>query len=169
MKRVFVFGAGFTKSFCPNAPLMVGDFGAEDLIKKFREFEASRRLIEEEMKRGSGRINIERLMTRLDTLMPYDSGHIDEYKLLLSQLKIVLTRRIKDALGTDFLTEALGEKNAHKPLLKFAERCITKRIDCITFNYDELLDSALYNVPFAPGNAWNPNSGYGFSAGPLKW
>lgn len=82
-RQVFVTGAGFTKAFVPDAPLLVDDFGNEELAAKVRGLPKASQLLESERKRWPGAlINLERLMTRLDDLMPYDHSDkatVDEF------------------------------------------------------------------------------------------
>src|SRR5712692_9146095 len=75
---VFVLGAGFTKAFLREAPLLIDDYGAEALKAKFGAFRDAVALLELELeltlkeKYPAGWINLERLMTRLAGGMPYD-------------------------------------------------------------------------------------------------
>ncbi len=39
---------------------------------------------------------------------------------------------------------------------------MNKRVDCVTFNYDDFFDSALFNVRDTPNLRWRPDDGYGF-------
>jgi hypothetical protein len=43
---VFVLGAGFTKAFCPDAPLLVDDYGVEQLIVEFQGRPVALKLLE---------------------------------------------------------------------------------------------------------------------------
>ena len=71
--HVAVTGAGFTRALVSNAPLLVDDFNNDALEDKIRGLPRASRLLEwERNENRSGHINIERLMTRLDSLMPYD-------------------------------------------------------------------------------------------------
>ena len=68
---------------------MVDDFGADDLAAKVKGLSRASRLLDWERDQHlEGFINVERLMTRLDSLMPYDDDHgaTDEYRFLLSAL-----------------------------------------------------------------------------------
>lgn len=101
--HVFVTGAGFTRALVPNAPLLVDDFGNDDLADRVIGLPNASRLLEWERNRHpQGHINIERLMTRLESLMPYDFADIagnaaNEYALLLSELKRAFLNRIREA------------------------------------------------------------------------
>ena len=130
--RVFVTGAGFTRALVPNAPLLIDDFGNDALADRVRGLPNASRLLEWERSRHStGHIDIERLMTRLESLMPYDyadfSGNAaNEYALLLSELKRSFLDRIREA----------GKGEVHwNELNRFARYCAGNNCDCITFNY----------------------------------
>jgi hypothetical protein len=150
---VFVLGAGFTKAFLPRAPLLVDDYGGHDLKTKFAGFPDALTVLEMEMGHPDhplGWINLERLMTRLSGLMPYDfqTGAERPLGVLLSALKQSFIKRLSEAKESGKANE--GE------LWLFAGHCLANRITCLTFNYDDLLDEALSN------QGWNPDSGYGF-------
>ena len=87
--HVFVTGAGFTRALVPDAPLLVGDFENDGLVAKVRGLPKASQLLEwERNQHPDGFINIERLMARLDQLMPYDLNQnaADGYRLLLTEL-----------------------------------------------------------------------------------
>jgi hypothetical protein len=158
---VFVLGAGFTKAFLPDAPLLVDDYYGDGLKAKFAKFPEALSILEMELNHPDhppGQISLERLMTRLAGGMPYDyrGGINNQLALLLSEVKQSFVRRLSDAKKSQFANA--GE------LWLFAGHCVSKRIDCITFNYDDLLDQALWEFfpRHAPGSAWNPDWGYGF-------
>ena len=63
------------------------------------------------------------------------------------------------------------QKELHKDeLAAFAKVCVNKSVTCITFNYDDVLDQALWEAnpihsmnPFhANPKQWHPDGGYGF-------
>ena len=152
--RVFVTGAGFTRALVPNAPLLVDDFGNDALAERVQGLPNASRLLEWERSRHPrGHIDIERLMTRVESLMPYDYAEFagnaaNEYALLLSELKLSFLDRIREA----------GEGDVHREeLAKFAWHCGVEQCHCITFNYDDFLDQALAATPY-----WNSLGGYGF-------
>ncbi len=153
---VLVTGAGFTRAFLPDSPLLVDDFGAPKLAAKVMGMpNASRVLDWERNQHGKGYINIERLMTRLDSLMPYDEdqGATDEYRFLHS------------ALMDSFLDRIRRARTAREPntaLQQVARYCVSHRVDCITFNYDDVLDQALAEVEPSGDSLWHANGGYGF-------
>ena len=150
-RRVYVTGAGFTRAFVPKAPLLVDDFDNEELVLKVRGLPKASELLElERNQHPDGFINIERLMTRLDDLMPYDYANetIDEYGYLLAELK----RAFRNRLSRDRIGEVEDDD-----LQSFANFSSRKGDTCITFNYDDYLDQALLGT-----DAWNPYWGYGF-------
>jgi hypothetical protein len=168
---VFVLGAGFTKGFLPDAPLLIDDFGADALKAKFAAFPDALALIEMELgltcKEGypAGRMNLERLMTRLAGGMPYDfrTGAERALSALLSEIKQAFIARLRMA----------KQKEPTNPgeLRLFAGHCIRNHINCLTFNYDDVLDEALYgSFPggHVKGIQWTPDWGYGFPCRPSE-
>ena len=153
-KHVLVTGAGFTRALVPGAPLLVDDFNNDALGDKVRGLpNASRLLDRERSNHPEGRIDIERLMTRLDALMPYDyaddaGNAANEYAFLLSELRRAFLNRLQEARQGDIEREELD---------RFAKYCADNGYCCITFNYDDFLDEAL-----ARTHIWNPHWGYGF-------
>jgi hypothetical protein len=162
---VLVLGAGFTRAFVPTSPLLTDFYDTESLLKKFAEWNHARAILEQELARNdNGRINLERLMTRLDGLMPYDyeMNAEAELALLLRDLKV------------KFLDRLAAAKKAERPdehLLKgLAERCVNEGINCVTFNYDDVLDEYLWKVrstyTVSADPYWHPDGGYGFFCRP---
>ncbi len=152
--RVFVTGAGFTRALVPNSPLLVDDFGNDAIAERVHCLPDASRLFQwERNQHTEGRIDIERLMSRLASPMPYDyasfaANAANEYALLLSELKRSFLKRIRD-------TE---QEEIHRNELRmFAAYCAKRRCHCITFNYDDFLDQALFLT-----DQWNPGGGYGF-------
>ena len=160
---VFVLGAGFTKAFLPNAPLLVDAYGCDALLKEFDSFPTAKAILEREVdEKKGGLLDLERAMTRASAGMPYDpkTGAAEELSLLFSRLKQAFERKLDEAKQGPQHT---GE------LATLAQLCVERRITCVTFNYDDLLDAALSHVrqarhPSTP--AWNPNGGYGFFCRP---
>ena len=152
--HVVVTGAGFTRALVPGAPLLVDDFNNDALEDKVRGLPNASRLLDwERNPHPQGHIDIERLMTRLDALMPYDYAEevgnaANEYGFLLSELKRAFLDRIHEARK--------GQVHGDD-LKRFAKFCERNRCCCITFNYDDFLDEAL-----ALTASWNPYWGYGF-------
>lgn len=160
---VIVLGAGATKAFLPAAPLAEDDYNTQHLSDQFRGFPYAYKLLESERHRCSnGKINVEQLMTRLQGRMPYDSGDaIAQQSLLLSELMREFRRKITFA----------RQKELHKDVLAaLAQVCVNTGVTCITFNYDDVLDQALWEVrPLHRSNPWHahpkhwhPDGGYGF-------
>jgi hypothetical protein len=167
-RTVFVLGAGFTRAFLDNAPLIVGDYGVSDLLAKCRGLPHATRLItsEQEATNRGGQINMERLMTRLVGRMPYDASELqaDEFQFLLSEVRASFLRCIANGTQRESIPE---------PLQKFAALCVKRCANCVTFNYDDLFDEALYKVrPLldgtwpAPDPYWHPHNGYSFACRP---
>ena len=152
--HVVVTGAGFTRAVVPGAPLLVDDFKNDDLETKVRGLPNASRLLDWERSLDErGHIDIERLMTRLDALMPYDHAEsagnaANEYRFLLSELKRAFLDRLREARNGDVRREELK---------RFATYCEAKACCCVTFNYDDFLDEALEET-----DRWNPYWGYGF-------
>jgi hypothetical protein len=158
---VFVLGAGFTKAFLPQAPLLIDDYGGDELKQKFARFPEVLALLEMELAlpdHRPGWINLERLMTRLAGGMPYDfrTGADKPLAMLLSAIKQAFVRRLSEAKRSD--SSIPGD------LWLFAGHCVQNRINCVTFNYDDLLDEALWKSlrRYDPRSAWSPDWGYGF-------
>jgi len=165
-KTVYVLGAGFTKAFLPDAPLLRDNYDMEQLAEKFQQFPYSSRLIDLERNRLSdGRIDIERLLSRLDSKMPYDfeRGVTPE----LSLLRTAVLDMFNDRLNT-----AKQGFQHRDDLLSFARHCVSAPITCITFNYDDLLDQALWEVAgrdvVSDAPYWHPDGGYGFYCRPSR-
>ena len=108
---------------------------------------ASRVLEAERNRHRDGLIDVERLMTRLHELMPYDygDGATHEFSLLLAELKRAFLRRIQDALN-GVAVDA--------DVVLFAKHCAEIDATCVTFNYDDFLDAAL-----SVTGRWNPHWG----------
>ena len=153
--HVVVTGAGFSRALVPGAPLLVDDFSNDALEDKVRGLPNASRLLDwERSLHPKGYIDIERLMTRLDALMPYDYAETagnaaNEYAFLLSELKRAFLGRLHEARTGEIHREDLK---------RFAEYCETNGCCCITFNYDDFLDEAL-----AQTRSWTPYWGYGFA------
>ena len=153
-KHVVVTGAGFTRALVPGAPLLVDDFSNKALKDKVSGLPYASRLLDWERNlHPKGHINIERLMTRLDALMPYDYAEnsdnaANEYGFLLSELKRAFLNRLLEARTGEIYRAELKQ---------FAKYCNNKGCCCITFNHDDFLDEALAGI-----GSWNPNQGYRF-------
>jgi hypothetical protein len=118
---VFVLGAGFTKAFLPQAPLLIDDYGGDELKRKFASFPEALTVLEMELTHPDhrpGAINLERLMTRLAGGMPYDfqTGAEKQLGLLLSAVKESFVRRLAEARESESTNQ--GE------LRLFAGHCV---------------------------------------------
>jgi hypothetical protein len=163
---VLVLGAGFTKAFVPNAPLLEDKYSVEPLLDRYRNggFRYARNWLLSELglcdsnNRPQWTINIERLMTRLASGMPYDRSHDAEL-----QREMVL-RDIKD-MFLKVLNGVEIDPGKVQLLDSVASKCLSDSIPIITFNYDTFLDEALAKeVTNEYGNRtilWHPNNGYG--------
>lgn len=162
---VFVLGAGFTKAFLPDAPLLVDDYDASSILLEFDAFPTARAALENEIDNlNPWSVDLERLMTRASAGMPYDSdaGSSEELSLLFSRLKQAFESRLQSARDGQVYADDLAA---------FASLCIDRRTTCVTFNYDDLLDEALWKTRsisvHAPGVPyWHPDGGYGFFCRP---
>lgn len=165
---VFVLGAGFTRAFVPKAPLLVDHYGIPRLRKNFDSFSHAAAILDDALAEYSndGRVDLERLMTRLSG-MPYDAVDARrEFALLETALRKSLVQRLKDAKAVEV---------DWKTLETFARFVLKKEASIVTFNYDDVLDEALWKVaeilqaaetsqPAQP--AWHPDGGYGFYCRP---
>jgi len=159
---VLVTGAGFTKSFYPSAPLVEDDYYITELLDSLRRCSRALPVVEADLARTGGKkLNIERLMTRLDGGMPHDFGYgaQGEMAFAFDQLKQALLRRLQSAEN--------HIANRTDDLKQFAKFCVDNSITCVTFNYDDFLDQALYSVrPYSANEygepGWQPDKGYGF-------
>lgn len=167
-KTVLVLGAGFTRAFLPKAPLMVDDYGGDILLEEFQRFPHAKAILAEELARNTGRkIDVERLLTRLYGLMPYDFQS-DAQK----ELAVLYSAVVKAFMAR--LESSKDERPHSDELKRFAGFCVTNDVTCITFNYDDVLDEALQDVegigtkrrvPLGE-RYWHPDGGYGFFCRP---
>ena len=149
-----VTGAGFTRAFVPQCAVCWSATSRTTILSTRSAVcrRASRLLEAERNRHPEGFIDIERLMTRLHELMPYDNryGSAHEFAFLLAELKRAFLRTIQHALDD-------VEVRRESDIVTFARHCANTSATCITFNYDDLLDAALN----AAGH-WDPYWGYGF-------
>lgn len=168
-KSLFILGAGFTKAFIKEAFLSVdrGHIPAE-LVQKYPKpaHPYAYSILDDEIARG---VDIERLITRLHSFMPHDFERkcTQELEHLSHDIKDLFVKRLQK-LKDDRTT--LPEDLKH-----FALWCINNEADCISFNYDDFLDHALWghqqlgnSAPYCPNKYWHPNSGYGFFCRPAN-
>ena len=140
---VFVLGAGFTRAFVPEAPLLVDDYGIPALRERFRSFSYARAILDNAMaERSDGHVDLERLMTRLGG-MPYDNTDAQRETVLLeSELRKSLVKRIRQAKA--------GEVD-RKGLDGFARFVLKNEASIVTFNYDDVFDRVLWEVHSVTG------------------
>src|SRR5579863_7856654 len=77
---VFVLGAGFTHAFCSSAPLLRWDITnfKQGLMKKYKGFPKILSVLKSLESDEENRVNIEELLSRLYSGMPYDDIYLSE-------------------------------------------------------------------------------------------
>ncbi|MEX2245551.1 MAG: hypothetical protein WEC75_02600 [Dehalococcoidia bacterium] len=165
MSTVAVLGAGFTRAFVPSAPLLIDDYGIGDIVEAFTHFPHARRVLESSIL-PDGRVNIEQLLTRLDNLLPYDVEQGAGPQLAL--LRTSLMTRFRESID-----QARRAERDEESLSAMAQLVIDERVECITFNYDDVFDEALRDVKGVTNTGttdtyWHPDGGYGFFCKPSK-
>ncbi len=165
-QTVFVLGAGFTRAFAPAAPLLFDDWGIPDLLEQFKGFEFAKSTLTDALEAGQdGKVDLERLMTRLAGT-PFDDT---EARHELALVEISLLRTLVRRLST------LRQDLDRKALDDFARYVVDNRASIVTFNYDDLVDEALFRVrrvevvsKWHVGSPpyWHPDGGYGFFCRP---
>lgn len=167
--EVYITGSGFTKAFFENAPLLKDCYEIDK--ERFKNFSCAKNILESEIKRnqsesechqGKVKINVERMMTRLEGYMPYDS---DDIKLGLDFLKDEIKNTFIEKIRKGKLCSK--EECHEKEFEDFARHCLDNRIDCVTFNNDDFFDEAIYKInpvihPKEGESYWDPDGGYGF-------
>ena len=155
---VFVFGAGFSKAFVPEMPLLCDHW---DLPKIFNNKNLKTLSDYSCEASNAGKLNIELLMTRLQNPMPYDKYEDHAlFQVAYSQLKKSIQKRIekaKENSSRDYVGELQG----------LAKYCLKEKISCVTFNYDDIFDEMLFSLTHldsypASQPRWHPDGGYGF-------
>ena len=144
------------------------DFHIPQLQRAFRSFPYASRLLELEFNRPPpDKVDLERLMTRLEGGMPYDSyeGSEAEVAALASELRKRFHARVSRVVVP----------TRRKSLLRsFAEHLVESSAHVVTFNYDDIIDQHLWEVrrlTNAPGLRipyWHPDGGYGFFCRPAS-
>lgn len=172
---VIVVGAGFTQAFFPRAPLLRTDKELDELEKQLSPYPAPSWIFSQTLARGEGTLDIESLLTRFDGGMPYDD---ERTRLELQHGMSVLLEWLTERLtGTTSRPDGSAPADAHsQDLDAFARYCVENRIPVVTFNYDDGLDRALWNVqcleqPYPNEDRipyWHPNGGYGFFCRPAE-
>jgi hypothetical protein len=168
-KTLFILGAGSTKAFIDEAFLSV-DQGhvTEDLLQKYPKttHPYAHSILDDEIAR---RVDIERLMTRLHNSMPHDFERkcTQELEHLSHDIKDLFIKRLQKLKD--------GRTELPEDLKHFAQWCIKNEADCISFNYDDFLDHALWDYEKLDNHEelcfrkhWHPNSGYGFFCRPAN-
>ena len=184
LKTVFVFGAGFTKSISPQAPLLFDNWEINTFLDVNRnsidpigkniinkEIAESKYELKDQKKSYNNQINMERLLTRIYYKFPFYS----EYESLqLKSLYIKLLNHFSDgiAITTQNIHYNLihyydnlesSKKDEHSSnLLKISLQILSNKINCISFNYDTILDHALFSSVQDNNSNWHPDTGYGF-------
>jgi hypothetical protein len=163
-KVVYVLGAGFTRAFVPESPLLVDDFAIPLLREQFKSFPFVTTILDNALAEYTNdNIDLEKLMTRLSG-MPYDSIDAQyELKLLETRLYKFLVQRIRDAKAEYVNWECLD---------KLVRLIRQQEASIVTFNYDDVVDEALwrdykkFNSNHSDKSAWHPDGGYGFYCRP---
>ena len=168
---ILVTGAGFTKGLFGDAPLVIDNFRVkEDLLPKYAQFAIARTILEAELNQQKfedeqrykdgldrGNVNLERLMTRLNSGMPYDNSQDTLVRrALLTDLRQQFVQRIH---------KMRRNTQAHHHLKLFALQCFSTNRAVLTFNYDDLMDEAFFRASNKERDQswdWHPNNGYGF-------
>jgi hypothetical protein len=159
-KTVLVLGAGFTRAVVPTAPLIRGDYGIPTLRNEFDSFPAAAQVLRDAQIDGRSDIDLELLLTRLMG-MPYDSADAHhEFALVTTRLLRSVALKIAEAKAS-YVDEGC--------LKSFARAVSESGASIVTFNYDDLVDQALYQT-HAPNDYsaqhWHPDGGYGFLCEP---
>jgi hypothetical protein len=159
--EVFVLGAGFSRALVPQSPLLVDDYGIKELQSRFSRFPHARAILDDAYREfGNGRVDLERLMTRLSG-MPYDA--IDarrECGLVETGLRQTLVAKLRTAKAAHVNWERLR---------LFAHRVLSSESSIVTFNYDDVVDEALWRAAIELSRddpIWHPDGGYGFYCRP---
>ncbi|MFO8008779.1 MAG: hypothetical protein R6V05_13710 [Candidatus Brocadiia bacterium] len=177
-KTVLVLGAGFTKAFFPDAPLVEDYYDLSEVQDRVLGSSYGQAVLDAELaacgrqsEDGRHRVNLERLMTRLHTGMPYDKD-MGAGRLLagaFDAVKRAVTKAILNA-GPDIMTRVMlnGQWTADRKremLREKFQRVLDARATCVTFNYDDFTDRALWELSTKRKHdepAWNAARGYGF-------
>jgi hypothetical protein len=168
---VFVLGAGFTRAFLQDAPLLVDHCYGDELRKKFANLPDALAMLDAELNDPQHRelINIERLMTRLAGGMPYDFVAEPHHPIAANQELDYLLVEVKKAFIRRLTEARCGKELWPGELWLFAQHVSENQNHCITFNYDDLLDKTLFRLNgLRADRRWRPSTGYGFPCNPIS-
>ncbi|MEP6757453.1 MAG: ankyrin repeat domain-containing protein [Chthonomonadales bacterium] len=169
---VLVLGAGFTRGFCKDSPLMAGDWLKPEDLKTLSEDPTTKTIVNYCKTLHKDFIDVELLFSRLSENTPFDDSLGNSEKL--NAARQLVLRSIVDKLRATIVDDEAVDK-----LSSLAEKIIAESVDVITFNYDEVLDEAIARSsvqndwnPTPSGSLengretieWNPQFGYGFLA-----
>lgn len=168
-KTVFILGAGFTRAFATNAPLLslpADDLSFPALQEKYRGFPNILKILQISTD-SDQRVNIENMLTRLSSGMPFDSDILTEAerKLLLDDVKENFFGLIR-GITIDAEKETV--------LKSFSKKAIEDSASFVTFNYDTLLDEYLWKekqlstIPESGTKYFHTDGGYGFFCRPAS-
>lgn len=180
---VFVLWAWFTKAFDNDAPLLMSDVWIERMKNKFKNwlFENIVNFLNTIEVNDKNEVNVENLFSRLYSWMPFDWNVFNSWEkdMLLHEFKKEYFSKIKLIKSYEELDE--DKKNI---INKFAKFCVDSKdkycVDIISFNYDTLLDEALFKVnpkhdlykwfhwqpPYEWEKYWHPDGWYWFFCKP---
>ena len=166
-RQVFVLGAGFTRAFYAGAPLVQDSFDVAEIRERIRGLPLANMILEAElaMFQDGNTINIERLLTRVHAPLPYDDRTEAPHEMGILRNAVIGAFRSK-------LDKSKGKFEPATAMHGIAGHCLRNGVNCITFNYDDLLDEALYEVSAADKKEqfpWAPNVGYGFPCPHAVW
>lgn len=143
-KSVFVLGAGFSKSFCPEMPTM-SDLDSylnnhdelAFLYPALHEFIKKIRTLSKDTAQDN--LNIESILTVILTKSLYkDINEKQFYEHLKEDILRFIEHTIKDA------SKSIIRECAHPILKQFVWHLINKQASIVTFNYDDLIENSTH-------------------------
>lgn len=168
---MIVIGAGFTKAFYPSAPLLEDEYPIQALIEKYPNLGTAKEILETEIAASdAGKVNLERLITRLSSPMPYD-------RTSRSRAELEVIREEVEDMFTNKLVEARKQPGEYDDvLMKLMGKWLERRAHCVSFNYDDVADEKLWQISKVIGISdidtglayWHPDGGYGFFCPPSR-
>lgn len=155
-QKVFMVGAGFTRSFTAQAPLMIDFLDKAEKrgsLDKTARHSALFSVVETYFGTDLTRVNIEEVATfLLEASDDWFARFFDKraaYEQLIEIVMLVLGN-----IGTSkTLKDNEPNYNAFK---KIADQCISDNVAVLSFNYDLLMDNLLKDT-----QGWEPVYGYG--------